>query len=126
MLPVTVPAGSIRIVYSPDAGKLKVGKLKVAAEVLVEINVVPSGATRLAVTEPKVLEVNCTVACCPPIALKVTFAFCPGTVVVTVMPLPEVIGVNTFVESFTVKPTLPVKPPSGTTWISYVPEAGKT
>ena len=116
MLPVAVPVGSIRIVYSPEAGKLTVGKLKLAADVVVEVDVVPSGPMRLAVTELKVLEVNCTVACCPPIALKVTFAFWPGTVVVAVTPLPpDVIDVKALVESFSVSATLPVTPLPGAT-----------
>ena len=81
--PFRFPLGSMLIVNSPVAFNVCVDILKFK---LLEVDVVccdPSGLSSLTVIKPMALFVNRTVTCCPEVPLKVTFAFWPGTVVVT-------------------------------------------
>src|SRR5215469_13180621 len=99
---------------------MTVGREKLAAEEVVEISVLPSGFSRLTVTELMVLPVSCTVACWPDVALKVSLAFCPGPGVTVTAAPPGVILCVITVESYSVTVALPLD-----TMREYVPETGR-
>jgi hypothetical protein len=109
MLPVFAPGASTRTVYNPLLGSMIVGRLKLVLAEVSDARVLPSGASKLAVTDPRVLAVNCAVACCPALPAKVALTFCPGAPTFRVAAGPfGVMLVIRSVASLRVTATLPV------------------
>src|SRR5262249_16415 len=124
--PMLAPLGSMVIENVPVTDNVCVARLKLALLEVVVVSVVPSGLSNLTVTLPMVLAVTGTVTCCPDVPLKVTVAFCPGTVVVTLRADPPIVTlpVGSAGTSYSVSVMLPVLVLFGLIRMVYVPFTG--